>query len=117
MSKIPSVALLLSLFFPLAADADQVASVQPVTIEDFGRLKGLGKPELSKDGRQVAFALEGRIYIVPVSSGEPRQVTSNGSSASTPTTATGTPPSPRTTSNASSPGSLNTTPQNRDTHE
>jgi dipeptidyl aminopeptidase/acylaminoacyl peptidase len=86
MPRILRAALLVSfaISFPVAADADQAASSRPVTIDDFGKLKALGKPELSADGRQAAYALEGRIYIVPVRGGEPRQVTSNGSSASEP---------------------------------
>ena len=86
MSRILRAALLVSIAmsFPVASDADQVASPRPVTIDDFGELKAVGQPELSADGRQVAYALEGRIYIVPVQGGESRQVTSNGSSASEP---------------------------------
>ena len=86
MPRTLRTALLVSfaMSFHVTADAEPVATPRPVTIDDFGKLKALGKPELSADGRQVAYALEGRIYIVPVRGGEPRQVTTNGSSASEP---------------------------------
>src|SRR5690606_14734448 len=77
MPRTLRTALLVSfaMSFHVTADAEPVATPRPVTIDDFGKLKALGKPELSADGRQVAYALEGRIYIVPVRGGEPRQVT------------------------------------------
>jgi dipeptidyl aminopeptidase/acylaminoacyl peptidase len=67
-----------------AADGARAGDAARVTVEDFGQLKAVGRPALSPDGRQVAYALEGRIYLVPVAGGEPRAVTTGGSSASQP---------------------------------
>jgi dipeptidyl aminopeptidase/acylaminoacyl peptidase len=67
----------------LAVHADETAA-RFVTIDDFGKLKAFGVPALSRDGRRVAYALEGRIYVVPVRGGEPRQITTGASSASAP---------------------------------
>jgi dipeptidyl aminopeptidase/acylaminoacyl peptidase len=67
----------------VTAHADETAT-RVVTIDDFGALKPVGEPALSEDGRRVAYALEGRIYVVPARGGEPRQVTTGASSASAP---------------------------------
>jgi dipeptidyl aminopeptidase/acylaminoacyl peptidase len=55
-----------------------------VAIDDFGVVKSVGAPALSGDGKFAAYAVEGRIYVVPTRGGEPRQVTTGGSSASAP---------------------------------
>ena len=57
---------------------------RPLTLDDFGAVKEAGGPKLSRDGRHAAYALEGRLYVVPLAGGEPRQVTTGGSSASDP---------------------------------
>ena len=67
-----------------AASAGSANAPRPVTVDDFGKLKSVGKPELSTDGSQVAYTLEGRIYVVPAAGGEPRPLTTGGSSASDP---------------------------------
>jgi dipeptidyl aminopeptidase/acylaminoacyl peptidase len=73
-----------AIFWPaLAVQADATAA-RFVAIDDFGKLKAVGAPALSGDGRRVAYALEGRIYVVPAQGGEPRQVTTGASSASEP---------------------------------
>jgi dipeptidyl aminopeptidase/acylaminoacyl peptidase len=68
----------------IAADAGVAAGPTDVTVEDFGKLKAVGRPALSPDGRSLAYALEGRIYVVSVDGGEPRTLTTGGSSASNP---------------------------------
>ncbi|MEX2125252.1 MAG: S9 family peptidase [Woeseia sp.] len=66
------------------AHAESANAAPPVVIDDFGKLKSVGEPQLSTDGRQVAYVLEGRIYVVPVGGGDSRPVTTGGSSASEP---------------------------------
>jgi dipeptidyl aminopeptidase/acylaminoacyl peptidase len=70
--------------WPLCAVQAGDAGGKAVTIDDFGKIKEAGRPALSADGRRVAYALEGRIYVVPAEGGEPRQVTTGASSASAP---------------------------------
>src|SRR5918995_4202616 len=74
----------LTLWPAFAAMAESSSAPRAVTIDDFGLVKAVGDPQLSPDGRQVAYALEGRIYVVPVSGGESRPVTTGASSASEP---------------------------------
>ena len=71
-------------FWPLYAAEASDDGPTAVTIDDFGKIREAGRPALSPDGRRVAYALEGRIYVVPVEGGEPRQVTTGASSASAP---------------------------------
>ena len=68
----------------LCARADPVEPTRPLTLDDFDAVKEAGPPKLSRDGRHAAYALEGRLYVVPIDGGEPRQVTTGGSSASDP---------------------------------
>jgi dipeptidyl aminopeptidase/acylaminoacyl peptidase len=49
--------------------------------EDIEAVKSPQDIAISRDGRQVAYVLDKRIYVVPVAGGEPRAVTSAGSSA------------------------------------
>lgn len=78
-----SLALCLALA-PVAAVPPALADGRTVTIEDFGRVKAVGRPAVSPDGRYVAYTLEDRIHVVETSGGAPRPVTSTGSSASDP---------------------------------
>ncbi|HEX7102226.1 MAG TPA: S9 family peptidase, partial [Nitrolancea sp.] len=64
-----------------------MTAVEPLTIDDILNLKQVGSPELSPDGRSVAYVVsdaalevgapapESRIWIVPVDGGAARQVT------------------------------------------
>ena len=77
-----------SLFLSLVACAvGMVASAagpRAVTIDDLGKVRSVGEPVLSPDGRHVAFTLENRIHVVPAGGGEARAVTSEASSAREP---------------------------------
>jgi dipeptidyl aminopeptidase/acylaminoacyl peptidase len=64
--------------------AEATASRRLVTLDDMNKIKWPGEPRLSADGTQVAYELDGQIYVVATSGGEPRAVTSAGSSASDP---------------------------------
>src|SRR5262245_4071754 len=72
----------------LPAGAAERAEPEPaprhVTLDDMNRIKWPGDPQLSPDGRQVAYEVDGQLYVVATSGGEPRAVTSAGSTASQP---------------------------------
>ncbi len=68
-----------SLSIPLSA-----AEPQPVTIDDFAKIKGVGSPTISTDGEYVAYVSDKQIHIVGLSGGESRPVTSTASAASDP---------------------------------
>ena len=55
-----------------------------ITLEDIGKIKSPGRPHWSPDGRQVAYTIEGQIYVVAAGGGTARAVTSAHSSASDP---------------------------------
>jgi dipeptidyl aminopeptidase/acylaminoacyl peptidase len=63
---------------PAAADGE---APRKLALEDHGSIKTPGGLSLSRDGRQLAYVLEDRVYVVPVAGGEPRAVTTAGSSA------------------------------------
>lgn len=73
-------------FFALVLSCASLSAVAAptVTIDDHGRIKDVGRPAISADGRHVAYTLDKQIYVVAVAGGEPRPVTAEGSSASTP---------------------------------
>ena len=56
----------------------------PVTFEDNEKFKTVGSPQVSKDGKWIAYTLSGRIWIIPIEGGEPRAVTTKSSSARNP---------------------------------
>ncbi|MEX2496758.1 MAG: S9 family peptidase [Woeseia sp.] len=60
------------------------AAPRALIIDDFGELKDVAAPRVSEDGKNVAYALEGRIHAVAVKGGEPRPITTGASSASEP---------------------------------
>jgi dipeptidyl aminopeptidase/acylaminoacyl peptidase len=78
--------LLLTTNAAFATEAVLGSAPQPrvVTLDDMSAIKSPSTPKLSRDGRQVAYELDGQIYIVPTTGGIPRAVTSAGSSASDP---------------------------------
>jgi dipeptidyl aminopeptidase/acylaminoacyl peptidase len=55
-----------------------------VIAEDFRALKSPDEPVLSRDGRQIAYAADDRIHVVPATGGEARAVTSKGNVAWSP---------------------------------
>ncbi|MFL6229634.1 MAG: prolyl oligopeptidase family serine peptidase [Pyrinomonadaceae bacterium] len=67
---------------------------QPLTISDLLKVRRVGDPQLSPDGRWVAFQVSvpdveanrsrTQLYLVSVDGGEPKQLTSGAASASTP---------------------------------
>ncbi|HEX7720002.1 MAG TPA: S9 family peptidase [Woeseiaceae bacterium] len=77
-------ALCVSVVVLLASLATINVLARPLTIDDYDRVKDVGRPAISVDGRIVAFTLEDQLYVVPVAGGEPRAVTSDSSSASSP---------------------------------
>ena len=72
-----SVALFSSLFLivslAVAKDAGQTTTTPPrlVTLDDMNTVKWPGAPRLSADGKQVAYAVDGQIYVVATAGGEP----------------------------------------------
>ncbi len=66
----------------LAADvATAPAAQRPLGFEDQEAIKYPAGIAVSSDGKQVAFAVDDRIHVVPVAGGEPRAVSSAGSRA------------------------------------
>jgi dipeptidyl aminopeptidase/acylaminoacyl peptidase len=61
-----------------------VVIARPLTIDDYDRVREIGRPAISVDGQVVAFVLDEQLYVVPVGGGEPRAVTSESSTASSP---------------------------------
>ncbi len=67
----------------LAVASDVTPAVEPRTIT-FEDREAVRRPEgvaVSRDGRQAAFVVDDRVHVVDLASGEPRAVTSAGSSA------------------------------------
>ncbi len=70
------------------------ALLRPLQVDDYFALKNVGSPSISPDGKWVAYTVstqdiekdsrETRIWMVPVSGGEPLPMTAKGSSASSP---------------------------------
>lgn len=59
----------------------QAADKRPVTLDDMESLRSPGSPVLSPDGRRVAYAEDGQVFIVSPESGPPRAVTSDAHEA------------------------------------
>jgi len=67
---------------------------RPLTIDDLLKVRRVGDPQLSPDGRLIAYQISDpdkaanrsrtQIYLIPVAGGQPVQLTSGESSASTP---------------------------------
>jgi len=76
----------------LAATAQQAA--RQFTVEEMLKLRRVGDPRLSPDGRLVAFTVgvpdvaanrtRTQVYVVPAAGGEPKQITSGDASSTTP---------------------------------
>ena len=71
-----------------------VAQGQPFTIDDLMKVRRVSDPQVSPDGRQVAFVIGdvqfddnravNQIYVVPIGGGELKQLTKGGTSSSQP---------------------------------
>ena len=81
-----SAVLFASLAWLALANAAEPAQAPPrqVTLDDMSAIKWPHRPSPSPDGKQIAYAVDGQIHVVPTAGGEGRAVTSAGSSASNP---------------------------------
>ncbi|HEY9284660.1 MAG TPA: S9 family peptidase [Pyrinomonadaceae bacterium] len=94
--KRPANPLLSALFVLLALGAAAAAQTgtQPLTVAEMLKLKRVADPQLSPDGRWVAFQItvpdvaanrnRTQLYLVSIDGGEPRQLTSGAANATTP---------------------------------
>jgi dipeptidyl aminopeptidase/acylaminoacyl peptidase len=78
------LAPLLLIALVAAAAAPASAPRRLVTLDDMNQVKWPDEPWPSPDGKQIAYEVDGRIYVVATGGGEPRAITSAGSSASDP---------------------------------
>src|SRR5215831_2348969 len=82
------------LLISLAAFVSAVAQERHFTIDDLLKVRRVGDPQVSPKGDQVAFTITDvdkvanksltQIYLVPLSGGEPRQLTNDEHSSATP---------------------------------
>jgi dipeptidyl aminopeptidase/acylaminoacyl peptidase len=79
-----SAALLAPLVLIALAAAAAETPRRAVTLDDINQVKWPNEPSPSPDGKQIAYEVEGRIFVVATGGGEPRAVTTAGSSASDP---------------------------------
>ena len=87
-----AVALLVGSPAPSALLAQEAP--RPLEVDDLFRIKGVGSPKVSPDGRWVAYTVSTtsladektttRVWMVPVEGGDPLPMTVEGSSASSP---------------------------------
>ncbi|MCA1850689.1 MAG: DPP IV N-terminal domain-containing protein, partial [Acidobacteria bacterium] len=85
---------LLFLALALAAAVSAQTGSQPLTISDLLKVRRVGDPQLSPDGRWIAYQItvpeveanrsRTQLYLVATDGGEPKQLTSGASSASSP---------------------------------
>jgi dipeptidyl aminopeptidase/acylaminoacyl peptidase len=86
--------LVVSVIGLFALSAAALGQEKRFTIDDLLKVRRVSDPQVSPDGRMVAFAvgdvrfddnrIVNQIYVAPVSGGNPRQLTSGGSSSSSP---------------------------------
>ncbi|HEX8177755.1 MAG TPA: S9 family peptidase [Pyrinomonadaceae bacterium] len=82
------------LLIALMAAASAHAQAKPLTINDLLKIRRVGDPQLSPDGRWVAYTISDlnweanrratQIYLISVDGGEPKQLTNAPQSSSTP---------------------------------
>ena len=92
--SLPRVLALALALCGLCLHAAAQPAARPLRIDDLLRFKRVGDPQLSPDGRSVAYAITTpdvaanrnvtQIYLVPSTGGEPRQLTGGESSATSP---------------------------------
>jgi dipeptidyl aminopeptidase/acylaminoacyl peptidase len=94
--KRPVKSLLLAVLVPLAFSLAAAAQTgtQPLTVAEMLKLRRVADPNLSPDGRWVAYQItvpdvaanrnRTQLYLVSVDGGEPKQLTSGASNATTP---------------------------------
>lgn len=80
----PAFACVLALVLACVALPTRAAETRTVTIDDFDATRSIGSPAISRDGRYVAFELDGRIRVVGLAGAAPRAVTAEYSKASDP---------------------------------
>ena len=96
-SNLSVLSVVLFCIFVLSGNAlyvQQKPSKRQLTIDDLFKIKGVGNPEISPDGKWVAYTVtctdldkdnsETRIWMAPTGGGEPLSMTGKGYSASSP---------------------------------
>lgn len=63
----------------IAAESGEIKRL--LELSDYGETRSPGAPRLSPDGKQVAFSLDDRIFVVRASGGEPVPITTSSDSA------------------------------------
>jgi dipeptidyl aminopeptidase/acylaminoacyl peptidase len=64
------------------ADTSVSSGPRRLELDDLGRIEQVSRPQLSPDGRRVAFTAKDMVHIVDLEGGLPRAVTTAGSAAS-----------------------------------
>ncbi|MGI9108195.1 MAG: prolyl oligopeptidase family serine peptidase [Pyrinomonadaceae bacterium] len=92
--SVVSVMVLMLALCAAVADTTAQATKRPMAVDDLLKVRRVGDPQLSPDGRFVAYQISDpdkaanrsrtHIYLIPVEGGEPVQLTSGESSASSP---------------------------------
>ena len=92
--SLSALALLLALAASAISASARQQGAKPFTIEELLVVRRVGDPQLSPDGRQVAFTITDtdkaasrrttQIYLVPASGGEVRQLTKEAQSSASP---------------------------------
>ena len=80
------VAVLCALFicFALATASPAQEGKRLLTLDDYGEIRTPGAPSISPDGRQVAFAMEDRIFLIANAGDEPRALTASAAKSWSP---------------------------------
>src|SRR5262245_61972109 len=89
MKRFPGIVVVL-----IALGSFMVAQERRFTIDDLLKVRRVSDPQLSPDGRHVAYVIGdvnfdanrvvNQIYVVPIGGGEPKQLTKGNSSATSP---------------------------------
>jgi Tol biopolymer transport system component len=92
--SVVSVLVLTLALCAAVADITAQTTKRPMTVDDLLKVRRVGDPQLSPDGRFVAYQISDpdkaanrsrtQIYLIPVGGGEPVQLTSGDTSASSP---------------------------------
>jgi len=92
--SVVSVLVLTLTLCAAVADITAQTTKRPMTVDDLLKVRRVGDPQLSPDGRFVAYQISDpdkaanrsrtQIYLIPVEGGEPVQLTSGDTSASSP---------------------------------